>query len=136
MMARGGLTMNFKVAEVLNTLRKNRAEHAKIVEEAVRGYREKFRAELVGKLHDLDSDRLPDTHSKLSKPQSYLTEYDSAIQMLEMTTDETLELDQSAFQCYVQNKWSWMSGFLSTNSLYSGSAAAAVGSAVLSVDDY
>lgn len=135
MMARGGLTMNFKVLDILDTLKKNRTEHAKIVEEAVRGYKEKFRLELVSKLHDIDSGKLPDTHSKLSKPQSYLTEYDSAIEMLGMTTDETLELDQSAFQCYVQNKWSWMSGFLSTNSMYSGTAAAAVG-ASFSPDDY
>lgn len=135
MMARGGLTMNFKVEEILTSLKKNREEHAKIVGEAVKGYREKLRAELTSKLSELDSGKLPGTHSNLSKPQSYLTEYDSAIEMLSMTTDETLELDQSAFQCYVQNKWSWMSGFLSSNSAYSGTAAAAVG-ASFSPDEY
>lgn len=135
MMARGGLTMNFKVAEVVKTLRKNREEHAKIVDEAVKGFREKLRAEFASKLQELDAGKLPNTSSRHSRPQSYLTEYDSAIQMLEMTTDETLELDQSAFQCYVQNKWAWMSGFLTSNSMYSGTAAAAVG-ASFSPDDF
>ena len=136
MMARGGLTMNFRVEEILTALKKNRAEHAKIVEEAVKGFRDKLRTELVNKLHDLDTGKLPDTHSKLAKPQIYLAEYDSAIEMLSMTSDETLELDQSAFQCYVLNKWSWMGGFLNSNSMYSGTAAVAASAMSMNPSDY
>jgi len=136
MMSNGGLVMNFKVGEVLDTLKKNRAQHTKIVEEATQGYKEALRKEFVNKLHDLDSGRLPSTHSALTKPQSYVAEYDSAIEMLGMTSDATLQLDQNAFKCYVLNKWSWMGGFLSSNSMYSGTAAAAAVGGSLDPEEY
>ena len=127
MMSNGGLVMNFKVGEVLATLKENREQHLKIVGEATEGYRKALRKELVDKLAKLDAGTFPSIHSALTKPQSYVAEYDSAIEMLGMTSDATLQLDQNAFKCYVLNKWTWMGGFLTSNSVYSGTAAAAVG---------
>ena len=135
MMRNGGLVMNFKVKAVLETLKTNREQHIEIVKEATQGYKVALRKELNSKLAQLDAGKWPNTHSALAKPQSYVAEYDSAIEMLGMTSDETLELDQSAFQCYVLNKWAWMGGFLTSNSQYSGTAAAAVG-ASFSPEDF
>lgn len=124
-----GLRLNFTVDNVLCALEKNKAEHEKIFKEAEEGYKQELRKELSEKLDCLAMGKFPNPHSKLVRPVNHLEEYDTAIEMLRLTTDEAIQLTQDQFKCYMLNKWSWSGTFLHTNAAYSSIAAAAVGSA-------
>ena len=137
MMASSSISMSFDKAQVVTTLTTNRAEHEKIYKEAVEGYRQKLTealtevVELVReKREELEDKKLPSPRldytplNKLSVPTSSLKEYDTVLEMLELTPDETIVLDQDQYNCYMKDNWYWMKDFLISNSLYSVGAAA------------
>jgi hypothetical protein len=133
-MASSSISMSFRKAEVIETLKKNRAEHEEIYNEAVEGYREKFIEALnetikmvEEKRNELREKRLPSSYlespiNRLRSPSNSLKEYDTVLEMLELTPDETIVLDQDQYNCYMKDNWYWMKEFLTTNSAYSASA--------------
>lgn len=134
-MASSNISMSFSKAKVIETLEKNRAEHEKIYNEAVEGYRKKLveaLAEVVElvqeKRKEVDEKELPKPSlrkyplSGLSVPTNSLKEYDTVLEMLSLTDDETIVLDQDQYNCYMKDNWYWMREFLTTNSMYSASA--------------
>ena len=122
-----GLELNFAVLQVREALEKNRITHEKIFKEAEDGYKRKLKQELENKLGELVLGKLPQSNSSLVRPTNNLEEYDAAIEMLKLTTDATIKLTQEQFNCYMRDKWSWKSSFLTTNSLYSSTAANSIG---------
>ena len=134
-MSSSTISMSFRKEEVIETLKKNRAEHQKIYDEAVEGYREKLREALhevnkmvSEKFNELDEKKLPKPHLKeyplsgLSVPGNSLNEYDTVLEMLSLTPDDTIVLDQDQYNCYMKDNWYWMKDFLTSNSAYSSSA--------------
>jgi len=59
----------------------------------------------------------------LVEPQSYVSSYDTAIKMLEMSVDETIELSQSEFVQYVEDSWGWKNTFVASTSFYNNKVA-------------
>lgn len=53
-------------------------------------------------------------------PTSHLDEYDEVIAMMEMSVDETISLDSSAFQQYVLDNWTWKKNFIGSVTKYLG----------------
>ena len=119
--------LDFKKADVLVALKKNLEEHRKIVREAQVGYRKQFEQELELKLAALRAGDRVNPNSELVVPPHHVEDYERAIQILEMCVDEEVELDEHEFQAYVRGQWSWQRQFLTTNSVYSASATAALG---------
>ena len=125
--------LEFKTKEVLSALESNRAQHKQVYEEAVEGYKAALIDAYKTAIADLDSaireleDKLPSSvymgdresidYPSLVAPH-HLDEYDTAIKMLEMTTDEKIVLTQEQFHCYVMDKWSWSQAFVGANSAY------------------
>ena len=62
----------------------------------------------------------------LPQPENHTKDYDRVIKMLEMCVNDTVELDEHTFQCYVMDDWTWKRSFLASNSNYSGKAMAAM----------
>lgn len=54
----------------------------------------------------------------LAEPQSYVSSYDTAIKMLEMSTDDIIELSHQEFMQYVEDSWGWKQSFTMTTSAY------------------
>jgi len=54
----------------------------------------------------------------LIEPQSYTEQYDTAIKMLEMGTDDVIELTHQEFTQYVEDKWSWRNQFVASTAVY------------------
>lgn len=119
--------LEYPKRKILDSLRANREEHIKIVREAQQGYREQFEKLLLSKLEDLRAGKSVEARINLKVPENHVDDFDRAIEMLEMCNNETLELEEHEFQCYVRNRWNWGSQFLLSNSLYSETAAAALG---------
>jgi hypothetical protein len=134
-MSSSTISMSFKKEEVIEILRENRAEHQKIYDEAIEGYRKKLVEALdkaikmiEEKRDELEEKRLPKPHLKdwplngLNVPGNSLNEYDTVLEMLQLTPDETIVLDQDQYNCYMKDNWHWMKDFLMSNSAYSSSA--------------
>lgn len=113
----------FNTKEILEKLRLNREEHIKIVREAQKGLRDKWRELLTEALEDLMSGDTVETNLHLTVPTNHTDDFDRAIQMFEMTTDKEVGLSETDFQSYVRNEWQWRGQFLASNSMYSVSAS-------------
>ncbi len=123
-----GLVMNFPVKELLTKLRENRETHVNMVKEAKKNYLVALKQELEQKLADLNAGKKISTSSNLSVPGDNSAEYDTAISMLAMTTDTTIQLTQAQYNSYAMDQWNWKRNFLATASAYSKLAEDAVGS--------
>lgn len=139
-MASSSISMSFDKQTVVDTLKKNKAEHETIYKEAVQGYRDALRGALVEveslvveKRNELDEKGTPSPHlsrsplSKLTVPKNQLKEYDTVLEMLELTADDTIVLDQDQYNCYMKDNWYWMNDFLISNSAYSATASLKLG---------
>lgn len=136
-MAYGELTIEVKVEDLLKTLRTNREKHVKEYEKAKKGYLKLLRKELELKLDILDAVEAgtPKTkvkghggpHARLTHinhqpPQTYVSYYDQAIEMLEFAQNTTVDLDQNQFQQYVKDEWNWKAQFTTSNVAYAAAA--------------
>lgn len=119
---RNGLVMNFPVKELVERLTINRDEHLKIITEAKKNYLIALQTELASKLDKLLTGNKINPNSNLPVPGDNLDEYDTAINMLEFTTNTEIELTQHQYHCYVEDKWDWQENFLTTISSYSETA--------------
>ena len=133
--ASADITMSFKQA-VIETLTKNRDEHSRIYKQAVEGYRTALRDAVTDmrrlldvKIDEMETQETPSPHlssnplAKLSVPKSHLDQYDTVIEMLRLTTDDTIMLNQDQYNCYMKDEWFWTKDFLVGNSQYSSLAS-------------
>lgn len=44
-------------------------------------------------------------------PRDYSQKYQEAIDMLEYSVDDCIELDQATFKAYIKNEWDWTDSF-------------------------
>jgi hypothetical protein len=116
-----GITMKVdcETEEVLEILKKNRAEHAELVEDSRKGYLKKAKETLAKRLEKLESGKVVDLQFSLHLPQDHTAEYDTVIRMLEMHTEETITLSADEVRNLIENKWDWMEAFVASNQVYS-----------------
>jgi hypothetical protein len=53
-----------------------------------------------------------------SPPEDHTTDYDDAIDMMEWSTDGTIELTQSQFVQYVKDDWGWKDNWVASTAAY------------------
>lgn len=116
-------TVVVNVRELLSKMRDNREEHQRIYLEALEGYKHKCISMLESRLKEAKStDGIVSMGFRIEKPVSYVEQYDTVIEMLEWTTEATIEVTMEEFNAWVRDRWDWQRGFLTSNSLYSSSA--------------
>jgi hypothetical protein len=108
--------------EALKTLRANRKRHRKIVEEARAGYVEKAKAKLSAKLDELASGKLVALRFDLQVPEDHTDDYDLAIRMVELHSEDTIEMSSTDVRTLMMDEWDWLRSFLFTNARYARSA--------------
>ena len=113
-----------KKDEALVILRKNREAHRGIFLEAVDGYKKQAVQMLEKHIDNIKKGKVARVSVSLPQPADYTKEYDRVIKMLEMSIDDTVELDDVAFGQYIMDDWNWKLQFLTSNSAYSGTASA------------
>jgi len=118
------MELTFKRIDILEELKANREEHIQIVQEAQTGFRVKWTAMLEEALTSSKAGMNVKPSLHLQVPESHVDDFDRAIQMFEMTTDDDVTLEEVDFQMYVRNQWRWHSQFLLSNSHYSDRATA------------
>lgn len=144
-------TVTVNRPRLLEILQTNREKHRREYQESVEGYKvlakerlEKLHKRAVASLKDSlelieskidgfdpeDDEGLTDHVTLINSmsfhlqvPKDYTSAYDVAIQMAEWEVNETVELTQGQFQCFVMDDWDWRSEFNLLNKAYSSASA-------------
>lgn len=112
-------SVNIDRGELLGVLKANRDAHRKIFLEAQEGYRKLAIKELEASIHAAKTGKRIQRSLTLIEPIDQTKEYERAIRMLEMSVDQTVQLSESDFQCYVMDEWRWKGQFEASNIGYS-----------------
>lgn len=132
------MIMKFKKADVLKQLTENRTNHIEIVKEAQKGYRETAQKALEHALELIKSGKQFNLYSffhKLNVPENHVDDYDRTVEMLQICTNDEIEMTDDQFQCYMRDKWDWMGNFLLSNSVYSKKAIDYSGNVGIGIDN-
>lgn len=107
-----------KKDDLLAKLRANRENHKAVFDKAAEGYRAKVVSVLEERIADARQGKLPTLIFNLPMPMNQTAQYDRAIGMLEMTIEDTIELEEHDYQQYVMDEWGWSAATTATNSFY------------------
>lgn len=111
-------TITVSVAQLLDTLRANKATHHDTFVKAMTVFRIKAIEVLDEQIASIHKGGLPDKFLRLPIPEEHTEDYDRAIQMLEWHTEPTIELSMGEFTQYVQDNWGWRQNFLTNTASY------------------
>jgi hypothetical protein len=114
--------------ELLEVLRKSRAQHIQEYLEACAGYRDAalkriddifsdLRAKING-LKEGQTIAIIGLQFGLAVPVSHEKAYDQIIRMMEMSVDEEIELTAGQFACFVMDDWDWKEQWSTSNMAY------------------
>jgi len=108
----------YKVLDLVKIIKENRTKHEADYKEAKASFRVRLVEDLEKKLADAKSGKGVVLQINLIKPQQYLAEYDRTLKMLELTSQEQVELSSEAFAQLVMDEWDWKQSFSTANNFY------------------
>lgn len=109
---------------LVKTLRENRAKHTETYTTALKEYKKAVITELEKNLVLAKEGKQIGHVLDLRMPEQHTADYDRAIEMFSLTTEQEIELDQDTFCQLVMDEWNWKNSFTSNTVSY---AAAAIG---------
>lgn len=107
--------------ELLGIVLDNKLKHVKQFEESVVDFKAavlKITAENSKLAKSGELDKIAKIKSIPAKPVSYEDNYNRAIRMLELSVDDTIELEEDIFNQLVLDEWVWKNQFTASASLY------------------
>ena len=105
---------------LLSTIKENRNAHREQFLAAQEKYRERVIGELDKRLVAARNGGRIDLGFRLPEPVDYTDDYDTAIQMIEWSLGDTVELSHDDFARYVLNDWEWKRMFAANTQSYLG----------------
>jgi hypothetical protein len=93
-----------ETAALLEVLKKNRAEHTQLYQDAVEGYKVDTEKKLQSAIEKVGKGQLL-ASIKLNVPKDHTKDYDRVIRMLEMSVEKELTLRSHEFEQYVLDEW-------------------------------
>jgi nitric oxide synthase oxygenase domain/subunit len=112
-------TITVTKADLIATLRENRDAHQEVFDKAQVVYREKMIEELDRALEEARNGGKIRRGFSLPVPENHVEDFDTAIQMLEWDTGDTVDLTMREFRQYVQNEWGWQASYAANTLSYS-----------------
>lgn len=109
--------------ELLTVIRENRTKHIAEYDSASKIFIQDAIEKLQAMLDTAKTKNKIIQSLGLTEPQSYVSSYDTAIKMLEMSTDDIIELSQQEFVQYVEDQWGWKQSFSTVTSTYNNKMA-------------
>jgi hypothetical protein len=107
--------------ELLGIVRENKKKHIKEFDESVKDYKKaaiKVAKEHVELAKTGELDQIAKIRAMPQRPSSYEKDYDRAIRMLELSVEDTIELEEDVFNQLVLDEWTWKNSFTATGALY------------------
>jgi hypothetical protein len=114
-------TVNVQKAALIEVVTKNRAAHRDLFEKAVEGYKREAVRQLERMLADVKVGKRIQVAIQLQMPQDQTKDYDRVLTMLDMSVDDVIPLDSTAFANYVMDDWSWSQQTTALNTMYANS---------------
>lgn len=111
-------TIKVSKAKLINIITANRQKHREQFDLAFEGYRKECIRIMEQNLDLLKSGKRVQVSFLERAPQDHTEDYDRVIQMLEMSVDEHVEIEQQEFSNYVQDDWDWRRSWSASNSKY------------------
>jgi len=108
--------------EVLTALRKNLETHRECLKESRAGYIKRAKELMLEKAKLLEAGEAEPLLFEISPPQDHSATYETAIQMMEMHTGETVKLCADEFRCLIMDEWNWSASWFSQNAVFSQKA--------------
>lgn len=111
-------TVKVNKAELLNRLSENRKSHKSEFLEAQKDYRDaaiKVLDQMLSAAREGGKFKL---RLSMEEPVDHTLDYDREIEMLNMSVDGTIELQQHEFEQFVMDRWQWKGDFTATNAFY------------------
>ncbi len=103
---------------LLAILETNRDNHRAAFEEAIAGYCAETIKLFEERITQIKRGRSISMHFSIPEPRDQTADYDRVILMLEMDTENMVELTEDQFANYVQDNWGWSREFSTTCSNY------------------
>lgn len=115
----GDKIFKFPKAKILETLRINAETHKKEFKELLEKNTEHVKTEIQKVAQSVGYPDLTQVNAALrAKPTDHSRDYERMIKILEMTTQEEIELTGSEFERYIEDEWDWKDTFLSNKMTY------------------
>lgn len=107
--------------ELLEIVRANKEKHIKEFTESVKDYKLAV-LKVTKENYDLaktkNLDKIAEIESIPHRPSSYETNYTRAIRMLELSVEDTIDVEQDVFNQLVLDEWDWKHSFLAASTMY------------------
>lgn len=104
-------SVNVTRADLIAALKTNMQKHVAEYNEAVSDYQAKVIADLAAALDRAKAGDFSKVSVSVQRPESHEQEFIDIIDMMEMSVDETINLESSAFKAYFRNEWPWKKAF-------------------------
>ena len=117
--------LKFDKTKLLEIIKQNKTQHRAIFEEAYEGFYDALIAQLDKMKENALAKKKVSMYVGLTEPVDMTSEYDEVIQMLELTSDDSITLDQRQFKNYVLDEWNWKGQFITANSTYANNISRA-----------
>lgn len=105
-------TMTYSKTNLLARITANRDLHRQVFEEAVEGYRQTMIQDLENQIKELTAGTLPRIRFVGREiPEDHTADYNTVIDMLEFSSDDTVSLSQAEFRQFVRDEWAWKGKF-------------------------
>lgn len=112
---------NVERTKLLRILTGNRDQHRAIYEEALDKYKTRAIEEFQARIERIRRGDPFDLYVRLPVPEDHTEDYDRIIQLLEMSSDDTIELDDADITTYVNDDWQWKKAWLANTASYTQS---------------
>lgn len=103
--------VNVSRIELIEALKAGLAAHKVEYVEAKKDYAVAVVKFLEEALHRAECGDHSDLVLRLPKPENHERDYTNAIEMLEQSVDDSIQLDSESFRAYFKGEWSWKRSF-------------------------
>ena len=115
-------TIKVRKVDLLAKLKENRAEHRRIFEDALKGWKSQVTLALEQAMEDAKAGRKFRTEIDLPCPEDHTDDYDVVMGQVEWSIDEELTLSYHEFRQFVLDDWGWKPDFVASSTSYSSSS--------------
>lgn len=104
--------------ELLEKIKENLLAHNIEFGDAMDGFKSESIRELKNLLKDAKSGKVVPANIYFDIPECHEKDYETIIEMLEMSVDRTVFLTRSEFKQYIRDEWQWKETFMMSNAKY------------------
>lgn len=103
---------------LITRIQQNREQHRILFVAAEEAFRARVIEELEEMLRDARAGGELWTHVDLVPPSNHTEEYDAVLDMLQMSVEDVIVLNETEYRQLVLNKWAWFSSVTAINTTY------------------